>query len=129
MGTETHDDPFQRVAPEGSIEPGTCRDFAVVGGHVLVCNVDGALYAVADICTHDGAPLGDAQLFDCNVECPRHGATFDVRSGKATALPAVRPIATYPVRVTGGYIEVQFQAPKKARPTSSRPSPFRGLNQ
>lgn len=129
MGTETHDDPFQRVAPEGSIEPGTCRDFTVVGGHVLVCNVDGALYAVADICTHDGAALGDAQLFGCNVECPRHGATFDVRSGKATALPAVRPIATYPVRVTGGNIEVQFQAPKKARPTSSRPSPFRGLNQ
>ncbi len=121
--------PFQRVAEEGSIPEGECKDFAVEGGSVLVCNVEGELYAVADICSHDGGPLGESKLFGCNVECARHGATFDVRSGRPTALPAVRPIGSYPVRVTDGQIEVQYEPPKKpVRKPSSRPSPFPRLN-
>lgn len=121
--------PFQRVAKDGTIPEGECKDFVLEGGSVLICNVEGRLYAVADVCSHDGAPLGEAKLFGCDVECPRHGATFDVRSGRPTALPAVRPIGSYPVRVADGHIEVQYEPPKKpVRKASSRPSPFPRLN-
>ena len=121
--------PFQRVAEAGSIAEGECKDFALEGGNVLVCNFEGTFYAIADICSHDGGALGESKLFGCNVECPRHGATFDVRSGRPTALPAVRPIGSYPVRVADGHIEVQYEPPKKpVRKPSSRPAPFPRLN-
>jgi len=121
--------PFQRVAESGSIPEGECKDFVLEGGSVLVCNVEGTLYAVADICSHDGGPLGESKLLGCNVECARHGATFDVRTGKATALPAVKPIGAYAVREVDGHIEVQYEPPKKpVRRASSRPSPFPRLN-
>ena len=113
---------FERAAPLAAIPEGTCRDFALTGGRVLVCNVEGRFYAVADLCSHDGAPLGDARLDGCEVECPRHGATFDVRDGKATALPAVRAIASYPVRIVDGFIEVQLP---EAKPPAKSPSPFK----
>lgn len=127
MSDSTASAPFIPVAPEGAIPEGTCQDFKVEGGSVLVCNAGGSLYAIADVCTHDGGPLGEADLFDCEVECPRHGARFDVRTGKATALPAVRPVATYAVRVADGQIEVQYTPPPpRTRPSSSRGYPFGG---
>ncbi len=73
----------------------------VDGVEVLLCNVDGALYAVEDVCTHDGGPLDQGELQDCRIMCPRHGATFDVTTGAALTPPAVVPLATYPVRVEG----------------------------
>lgn len=73
----------------------------VDGVEVLLCNVDGALYAVEDVCTHDGGPLDQGELQDCRIMCPRHGATFDVTTGAALTPPAVAPLATYPVRVEG----------------------------
>ena len=72
----------------------------------LVCNLDGTLYAIADICTHDGGRLEGGRIRDAAVVCPRHGARFDVRDGSVQALPAVRPIASYPVRVVDGRVEV-----------------------
>jgi len=68
---------------------------------VALCNVGGHIYAVADVCTHDGGPLGEGYLFGEEIECPRHGARFDVRDGSVTSLPAVVPIPTYDVRVDG----------------------------
>jgi 3-phenylpropionate/trans-cinnamate dioxygenase ferredoxin component len=107
------------------VPDGTCSDFKAGQGSVLVCNVQGELYAVADVCTHDNGPLGSSELDGCQVECPRHGARFDVRTGKVTALPAVRPIATYAVRVVDGVIEVQYRPPE--RPRFAGRQPFRGI--
>ena len=74
---------------------------------VAVCNVDGRFCAIADVCTHDGGPLDQGELFGNEIECPRHGARFDVCTGKALTLPAVMPVKTYEVRVEGGEIQVR----------------------
>jgi 3-phenylpropionate/trans-cinnamate dioxygenase ferredoxin subunit len=75
---------------------------------VLLCDVDGELYAVEDVCTHDGGALDGGELDGCRVMCPRHGALFDVTTGRALTLPAVVPLPTFPVRVDGDdvYVDV-----------------------
>ena len=73
---------------------------------IVVFNIAGTYYAIGDVCTHDIGPLGDGDLEDFNVVCPRHGATFDARSGKATDMPAVVDIPAYPVRVVDGKLEI-----------------------
>lgn len=79
-----------------------------VGQHwVVVFNVDGTYYALRDLCTHDDGPLAEGQLYGCEIECPRHGARFDVRTGEVTAPPAVRPVPIYPVRVVGNEVQIE----------------------
>ncbi|HET6346081.1 MAG TPA: non-heme iron oxygenase ferredoxin subunit, partial [Myxococcota bacterium] len=68
---------------------------------LAVCNVDGEFYAIEDVCTHDGGSLDQGELEGEEIECPRHGARFDVRTGRATLMPAVMPVQTYAVRVDG----------------------------
>ncbi len=73
---------------------------------LVVFNIAGEYFAIADLCSHDDGPLGDGEVDDHQVICPRHGARFDVRTGKALTLPAVEDIPAYPVRVRAGEIEV-----------------------
>ena len=90
----------RRIAAAADIPPGTTKPFPVDGIDILICNVGGAYYAIEDVCTHDGAPLDQGTIDGLCVVCPRHGATFDVRTGQAT-LPAVAPVVTYPIRIEG----------------------------
>lgn len=71
---------------------------------IAVYNIDGALYAIEDTCTHDGGELAGGAVLGFEVECTRHGARFDVRTGAVTAAPAVVPVASFPVRVEDGAI-------------------------
>jgi 3-phenylpropionate/trans-cinnamate dioxygenase ferredoxin subunit len=71
---------------------------------IAVYNIEGEYYAVEDTCTHDGGELAGGELHGFEVECPRHGARFDLRDGAVTAPPAVVPIATFPVHVENGGI-------------------------
>ncbi|WP_426688078.1 non-heme iron oxygenase ferredoxin subunit [Rhodanobacter ginsengiterrae] len=71
---------------------------------IAVYNIDGALYAVEDTCTHDGGDLAGGEVFGFEVECPRHGARFDLRTGAVTKPPAYEPIASFPVREADGVI-------------------------
>ena len=89
------------VAKTGDVAPGATKKIDVDGVAVLLCNVDGTLYAVEDVCTHDGGPLDEGELDGCRIMCPRHGALFDVTSGAALTLPAVIPLPTYAVRIDG----------------------------
>ncbi len=73
---------------------------------LMVFSIADEIFAIGDVCSHDGAPLGEGELDGHEVVCPRHGARFDVRSGKATALPAVVDIPAYPVRIAGDQVEV-----------------------
>ena len=73
---------------------------------IVVFNIGGRLFAIGDVCSHDDGPLGDGDVEGLEVVCPRHGARFDVQSGKALALPAVVDIPAYPVRGVNGEIEV-----------------------
>ncbi|MCL6644416.1 MAG: non-heme iron oxygenase ferredoxin subunit [Dehalococcoidia bacterium] len=92
------------------VSPGTAKVFEAGGRRIAICNTGGGLYAIDDLCTHDGGPLDQGHLKGNEIECPRHGARFDVTTGRALCLPAVRPVRTYPVRVTDGVIEVDLPA-------------------
>jgi 3-phenylpropionate/trans-cinnamate dioxygenase ferredoxin subunit len=78
------------------------------GQRIALANVDGEYYAIDDVCTHDGGPLGEGELIGEQVECPRHGARFDVRTGKAMTLPAIFPVKSYPVRIEGDEIQIEL---------------------
>ncbi len=97
------------VAREGEVAPGTVKVLAAGGRPLALCNVDGRYYVIDDVCTHDGGPLDQGELDGEEIECPRHGARFDVTTGRATCMPAVVPVKTYEVRVEGG--EVQINVP------------------
>jgi 3-phenylpropionate/trans-cinnamate dioxygenase ferredoxin subunit len=97
----------QPVAKLSDVPPGTAKKVDVDGIEVLLCNVDGALYAVEDVCTHDGGPLDQGELQDAKIMCPRHGALFDVTTGAALTLPAVIPLPTYTVHLEGDDVFVE----------------------
>jgi 3-phenylpropionate/trans-cinnamate dioxygenase ferredoxin subunit len=97
----------QPVAKLSDVPPGPAKKVDVDGIEVLLCNVDGALYAVEDVCTHDGGPLDQGELQDAKIMCPRHGALFDVTTGAALTLPAVIPLPTYTVHLEGDDVFVE----------------------
>lgn len=73
---------------------------------IVIFNIAGKIFAIADICSHDNGPLGEGELDGMEIICPRHGARFDVRTGKVTMMPAVVDIPAYPARVRGEMIEI-----------------------
>ena len=97
---------LQRVAATGDVPEGQVRVFTAGNHSIALCNVGGTFYAVDNLCTHDNGPLGEGRLSGETVECPRHGARFDVKTGAVRALPAVRPIKTYSVQVQDGEVMV-----------------------
>ena len=100
--------PFKIVAKLNEIPTGKVQVVEPNGYRIALCNVDGNIYAIDDICTHDGAALDQGELEGKAIECPRHGARFDVITGRVLALPAVRPVRTYPVRVENDEIAVEI---------------------
>ena len=96
------------VASVSDVVPGATARVTVDGVDILLCNVGGDIFAIADVCTHDGAPLDQGTLDGACVTCPRHGAVFDVRTGEALALPAFLPVLTFPVRVEAGNVLVDL---------------------
>lgn len=95
-----------KVAEIGDVEVGKTKIIQAGDRELVLCNVEGVFYAVDNVCTHDEGPLGEGDLSGNVIECPRHGAQFDVRSGAVLSLPAVFPIATYPVKIEGKVIKV-----------------------
>jgi 3-phenylpropionate/trans-cinnamate dioxygenase ferredoxin subunit len=75
---------------------------------VVLVHVDGQFYAIDDVCTHDGGPLGEGQLEGCTIACPRHGAKFDVRTGAALTMPATKPTGVHQVRIEDDTVLVQL---------------------
>ena len=98
---------FVKVGKLQDVPPGSAKVYEVNGRAVAVCNVDGDLYAIDDVCTHDEGSLDQGELEGFEIECPRHGARFDVRSGEVTALPAVLPVDTFKVRMQGEDVEIE----------------------
>ncbi|MBI2996632.1 MAG: non-heme iron oxygenase ferredoxin subunit [Candidatus Melainabacteria bacterium] len=87
---------------KSDVKEGQTKSFQLGNKKVVVCNVSGSYYAIEDICSHDNAELVETkgQLVDAyQIECPRHGARFDVRTGEAKKMPATSPIKTYNVKV------------------------------
>lgn len=99
---------FVRVATTNQINPGQMKRFNIKGHAVLVANVDGRYYAVDDTCTHEDASLASGSLKGALVKCPLHGSRFNVISGKVLDDPADRDLQTYPVRVDGNDVLIQW---------------------
>ena len=97
-----------RAARIADIPPGSIKVVELADEEIALCNVDGHIYAIANLCTHDGGPLDQGCLDGHAVECPRHGARFDVRTGAVLALPAVIPVPTYRVEIHGDDIIVDL---------------------
>lgn len=99
---------FVKIARVNEIPPGQVKIVQVDGEDVALCNVDGQIYAIADVCTHDDGPLGQGCLHGNQIECPRHGARLDVRTGQALSLPAVVPVPTFAVKIKENHIFVDI---------------------
>ncbi len=76
---------------------------------VVLVHCDGAFYAIDDVCTHDGGPLGEGELVGCTLACPRHGAKFDVKTGAALTMPATKPTGTHEVKIEGDTILIKLR--------------------
>ena len=97
------------VAKITDIKPGEIKSFDVNGEQVLVANWQGTLFATQNLCTHDNGTLSDGTLVDAEIECPRHGGRFNVKTGAVIALPPMFPIKTFPVKVDGDNVLVAVE--------------------
>ena len=105
---------FVRVAAVAEIpDPGKTL-VEVDGEMVALFHVDGAFHAIDDVCTHDGGPLADGELRDHKIACPRHGAKFDIRTGAALSMPAVRPTRSHDVKVEDDGVWVRLREDHRA---------------
>ncbi len=97
-----------KVADLGECPPGSLLDLEAGEERIVLVNVDGDFYALQNRCSHQDLPLSDGELDGDQLECLYHGARFDVCTGKAMALPAIRPVATCTVELRGREIYVQI---------------------
>jgi 3-phenylpropionate/trans-cinnamate dioxygenase ferredoxin subunit len=74
---------------------------------VAVFNIDGEFYAIEDVCTHDGSEIASGCIHGDEIECPRHGARFSIKTGEVTAPPAYEPVDTFPVQVVNEVVQVR----------------------
>jgi 3-phenylpropionate/trans-cinnamate dioxygenase ferredoxin component len=96
------------VTAAGDIDPGSFALLETDDVIAAVFNVEGTLYAIEDVCTHDGAELAGGPVIGDQVICPRHGARFCLRTGRALTPPAYEAVRTFPVRVHNGRVEVEL---------------------
>jgi 3-phenylpropionate/trans-cinnamate dioxygenase ferredoxin component len=97
---------YYEIAQVEDLPVGERLFLEVDGKPIVVFNIGGEYYGMSDVCSHDGGPVGDGDLEGYAVVCPRHGAKFDVRTGKVLTAPAVIDVQSYPVRVVDGKIEI-----------------------
>lgn len=88
-------------------DPG--RELVEVDDRLIVLfRVGKDIFALDDVCTHDGGPLGEGEMEDHTIACPRHGAKFDLRTGKALTMPATKPTVAHEVKIEGDQILVRI---------------------
>jgi 3-phenylpropionate/trans-cinnamate dioxygenase ferredoxin component len=100
------------VARASDIPRGEVRTYEADNTEVAIFNLDGELYALEDICTHDGGYLASGEIDGDHVICPRHGAHFDIKTGAALCAPAYEPVPTFEVRIDGERVLVRRNALK-----------------
>ncbi|GIV76158.1 non-heme iron oxygenase ferredoxin subunit [Litorilinea aerophila] len=99
---------FIKVATLDEIPPGKSKLVEVEDVQIALFNLNGEIYAIENVCTHDGGPLVEGSVVDGHVVvCPRHGARFDIRTGAALSFPAFEPTNTYQVRIEGNDVLVE----------------------
>ena len=100
-------DEFVRVANTGQLLPGNMMLVELDGfERILLVNLDGAYYAISELCPHSGVPLSQGRLYDDEVECPLHGSCFRVQTGEVLNPPCWEDLNVYQVRVEGSDVFV-----------------------
>jgi 3-phenylpropionate/trans-cinnamate dioxygenase ferredoxin subunit len=90
------------------LAPGAARRFDVDGYRIALVRIGDEFHAINDECSHEDYSLSEGEVWpeECEIECPRHGSTFDLVTGEACSLPATQPVAVYPVDVADGIVSV-----------------------
>ncbi len=90
------------------LAPGEARRFDVPGFRIALVRIGDEFHALDDRCSHEDYSLAEGEVWveECEIECPRHGSTFDLLSGKPCSLPATMPVAVYDVKVVDGTVTV-----------------------
>ncbi len=99
---------FVKAASAADLPPGGVKQVEVEGKEIALFNVGGTLYALDNTCTHSGGPLAEGSVEGDQVECPWHGARFDLKTGASSSPMAPDGVAAYPVRVNGSDIEIEL---------------------
>lgn len=97
------------LGPLGSLPEEMGQRFDIGDERIAVFRIDDAAYAIADRCSHAEASLSEGDVFDTEVECPRHGAVFDITTGQPLTLPATKPVATYATEIVDGDVVVTIE--------------------
>jgi 3-phenylpropionate/trans-cinnamate dioxygenase ferredoxin component len=92
-----------------ALDVGVGRRFEIGDEAIAVFRTDQGVYAIGDRCSHAEASLSEGELFGTEVECPRHGAEFDITSGKPLSLPATKPVSTYQTRIEDGRVLITIE--------------------
>ena len=99
---------FFKVATIADLPVGGKFLAEIDGRAIALFNVAGGIHAIDDVCTHDGGPLAEGNLQGREIQCPRHGARFDVTTGKALCFPAFEPVAVHNVEIRGDDVLVSL---------------------
>jgi 3-phenylpropionate/trans-cinnamate dioxygenase ferredoxin subunit len=97
--------------PLDDLEPGAARRVEVDGVAVAVVRIDDEVYAIGDVCSHANVSLSEGEVWtdERELECPKHGSTFDLKTGEPVTLPATQPVPVYAVEVVGGRVTVTVE--------------------
>ena len=105
---------FHTLGTVDEVGPGEIKQYLVEDRFVALCNVEGEFYAFEDVCTHQFTHLSEGEFAGSEVKCPLHGAKFDVKTGAAKSLPAVKPVPKHEVKVENGNVYVALN-PKRVK--------------
>lgn len=99
------------------LEPGSKKRVTLNGLELMIVNVNGNVYATQKSCSHAESDLTEGNLEGCIIECPMHGAMFDITDGRVLSLPATSPLKVYPAKIENGIIMVDVPEPEEAPTT------------
>ncbi len=102
-------DQFIQVCPETDIPEKGIKTYEVGQRPIALAKFDGVIYAIDNVCTHDEGDLSEGDVVNCQIQCPRHGARFSLKTGEVTRMPAVIGIKTYETKITDGYLYMSIE--------------------
>lgn len=102
-------DTFEYACQADAIVDGQMQAVELADRVVIIARYNGRLFCMDDICTHDGGTLSDGRFHDGQVECPRHGACFDIQTGRALTMPATEDTVCHEVKTDGGKVYVRIK--------------------